>query len=410
MYYNLLRQWGKVMIKDMEISKVLEELEKIDVTRLTCDMVGIPSYSFMEEQEKEISAYISRFFDAEGIECRRIEIEPGRYNVYASIKGGSGRSLMLSGHMDTVPPYDMEKPFKPIVRGGEIFGRGSVDMKGPLASMMAAMAAIKRSGVIPAGDVIFAGLADEEEAGKGAKHLAEQGPRTDGVIMGEPTSLNIDIGHKGLEWIEITVHGKKTHGGNKAAGINAIQMAARLINKIYDEYVPVLNSRVYPVLGVPTINLGTIKGGDQPSTVAGECVLTLDRRCVPTETIEQVYEELEALIGELHSEDPAFSATVKDVFDGVDMMRHEPFCTPENDSLVVTLREAVSEFAGEPVVSAFPAWSDAGFLKRADNGCVVMGPGELGLAHTAGEHVGEESLRTAARIYAATAVKYGKNN
>ena len=74
------------------------------------------------------------------------------------------------------------------------------------------------------------------------------------------------------------------------------------------------------------------------------------------------------------------------------------------------MREAVSEFAGEPVVSAFPAWSDAGFLKRPDNGCVVMGPGELGLAHTAGEHVAEGSLRTAARVYAAAAVKYGSKN
>ena len=122
--------------------RLLEELAKIDVANLTSEMVKIPSYSFMEEQEREIARYIGDHFTAEGIENEVIEIEPGRYNVTAKLPGKNprhARSLMLSGHMDTVPAYDFKDAFSGRIADGKVFGRGACDMKGPLASMMAAM-------------------------------------------------------------------------------------------------------------------------------------------------------------------------------------------------------------------------------------------------------------------------------
>ncbi|MFR2965233.1 MAG: M20 family metallopeptidase [Anaerovoracaceae bacterium] len=146
------------------MERIRREIEKIDIASLIADMIKIPSYSFMEEQEKEIAFYIKDFFDKEGIPCTVTEIAEGRYNVSAVLKGsGGGKSLMLTGHMDTVPAYDMEEPFSGRIEDGRIFGRGACDMKGPLASMMAAMAAFKRSGVQLRGDLHFVGVADEEE-------------------------------------------------------------------------------------------------------------------------------------------------------------------------------------------------------------------------------------------------------
>ena len=88
--------------------RFIEELKKVDVAKLTSDMIKIPSYSFMENQEQEIAQYIYDVFQLEGIESELVEIKPGRYNVYGRIAGGGkGRSLMLSGHIDTVPAYDM---------------------------------------------------------------------------------------------------------------------------------------------------------------------------------------------------------------------------------------------------------------------------------------------------------------
>ena len=181
--------------------RLLEELAKIDVAKLTSEMVKIPSYSFMEEQEREIAWYIGDHFTAEGIENEVIEIEPGRYNVTAKIPGKDpqhARSLMLSGHMDTVPAYDFKDAFSGRIADGKVFGRGACDMKGPLASMMAAMTAIKRAGIELDGDLYFTGVADEEELGKGVKYLIQHGPHTDGAIIGEPGEMIIQLGHKGL--------------------------------------------------------------------------------------------------------------------------------------------------------------------------------------------------------------------
>lgn len=402
--------------------RLLEELEKIDVAQLTSEMIKIQSYSFMEQQEREIAHYIDDYFKAQGIDSKVIEIEEGRYNVVAKLPGKNpekARSLQLSGHMDTVPAYDFEDAFSGRIEDGKVFGRGACDMKGPLAAMMAAMTAIKRAGIELEGDLYFTGVADEEELGKGVKYLIKHGPHTTGAIVGEPGEMIIQLGHKGLEWIEVHIEGKKVHGGDYKNGINAIQMASRFVTKICDEYVPVLESREHPILGVPTINVGTIQGGDQPSTVPGDCYMKLDRRCVPEETIEQVYAELEEIAAELHEEDPRFKATIRDVFEGANDMPHLPFATDPSDPLVTSVKEALCAESearhGEVLeekdipLSVFPAWTDAGFMTaETDMTCIVLGPGQLGVAHSVHEFVDIEQLEKAAYVYAAAAINYCK--
>lgn len=404
--------------------QIINEIKGFDIASIISDMVKIPSYSFMKDQEKEISLYIKNFFDEEGIPCSVIEIEEGRYNVTAVLRGsgkdegkeqengktgndGSYRSLMLSGHTDTVPAYDMEDAFSGCVADGKIFGRGACDMKGPLASMMVAMAAIKRSGIRLRGDLYFTGVADEEEQGKGTAYLIKHGPTADGVIVGEPTDLCISPGHKGLEWIEVCFHGKKVHGGRQKEGVNAVEMAARFINRIYESYVPILNSRQYPVLGPPTINVGTIKGGDQPSTVPDRCVITLDRRMVPSETIRQVYDELRRIGDELQREDPRFQCEIKDMFEENKTLPHIPFVTEENDPLMRAISLACLTVGVEKVIEPFPAWTDAGFISSSTNAkCVIFGPGKLAKAHSPNEHIEAAQAVKAAEVYALCALKY----
>lgn len=390
------------------MERIRKETEKINIAELISEMVKIPSYSFMAEQEKKIAFYIKAFFDKEGISCGVTEIADGRYNVDAVIKGtGGGKSLLLTGHIDTVPPYDMEDAFSGRIEDGKVFGRGACDMKGPLASMMTAMAALKRSGVRLKGDLYFSGVADEEEKGMGTAYLIKNGVPADGVVVGEPTSLAIAPGHKGLEWIEIEFTGKKVHGGRQKDGINAVEMAARFINRLYEEYVPLLESRAYPVLGAPTVNVGTISGGDQPSTVPDKCTLTLDRRMVPSETIPQVYAELEEIGTELHCEDPRFNCTVRDVFEGSGILPHIPFVTDEDDPLMIAVKEACEENGAEIKTEPFPAWTDAGFIAAGTNSkCVVLGPGALAVAHSADEYIDVSEAYKAAEIYALCALKY----
>lgn len=375
---------------------------KKDAVQLTKEMVEIKSYSFMENQEEEISKYIMDFFVENGIKSYRTEIVPGRYNTFAILEGEepeSNPSLLFTGHMDTVPAYDFKDAFTAKEDEEYLYGRGTCDMKGPLAAMMCAMVNIKESGTKLKGNLIFCGVADEEEAGIGTESLIKTGPEADYAVIGEPTKLEIALGHKGLEWIEILFKGKKVHGGAQKDGVNAIMMAGRFLHKLETEYLPVLEKRTHPVLGTATLNIGTISGGDQPSTVADKCSIRLDRRCLTDETIAQVYEELQALCDELHAEDPRFEAEIRDVFDG-ETMPHIPFCTDKDSAVVKAAENALKQEGIEPVLTCFPAWSDAGFMNALTKSeCIVLGPGDLSVAHSIHEKISKKQLLEAVNVY-----------
>lgn len=256
-------------------------------------------------------------------------------------------------------------------------------------------------GIIAGGIVYYAALniMDEEEAGIGTESLIKTGPEATYAVIGEPTKLEIALGHKGLEWIEISFKGKKVHGGPQKDGVNAIMMAGRFLHKLETEYLPKLEKRTHPVLRTATLNIGTITGGDQPSTVADKCSIRLDRRCLTDETIAQVYEELQAICDELHEEDPKFEAEIRDVFNG-ETMPHIPFCTDENSPLVKAAENALGREGMTPVLTCFPAWSDAGFMNALTKSeCIVLGPGDLSVAHSIHEKISKKQLLSAVSVY-----------
>lgn len=256
-------------------------------------------------------------------------------------------------------------------------------------------------GIIAGGIVYYAALniMDEEEAGIGTESLIKTGPEATYAVIGEPTKLEIALGHKGLEWIEISFKGKKVHGGAQKDGVNAIMMAGRFLHKLETEYLPKLEKRTHPVLGTATLNIGTITGGDQPSTVADKCSIRLDRRCLTDETIAQVYEELQAICDELHEEEPKFEAEIRDVFNG-ETMPHIPFCTDENSPLVKAAENALGREGMTPVLTCFPAWSDAGFMNALTKSeCIVLGPGDLSVAHSIHEKISKRQLLSAVSVY-----------
>lgn len=387
-----------------------EEIEKLDVGQLLSKLVQIPSYSFMEEQETEIAAYIADWFLRRGIDAETQYIRPGRYNAVARMRGsGGGRSLMLSGHMDTVPAYEYSEqdPFSGRIEGDRVYGRGSQDMKCGLVAAMAAIVALKNCGIRLKGDLLFGGVADEEEAGLGIKHLIRNGPLADAVITGEPTSLEIGNGQKGLEWIRCDVEGVKIHSGSMDKGVNAIVMASRLIERLTGSYAEEIKKRTHPVVGAPTINIATIKGGDQPSTVPGDCSFTFDRRFVPGETSEQVYEELRAVIEELHAQDPKFKATVHDMLEGDNELSHTPFYTPPETPVVQAAEAALRAVGVRPVQRPGSAWTDAGFVAGySDAESIILGPAGGSGAHTALEWMSIEGTAKCALVYALLAIEY----
>lgn len=373
------------------------------------EMVSRPSHPGVENQETKVAEYIADLLTKNGIVAEIIPVMNGRCNVVGRLKGtGGGKTLLLTGHTDTVPPYDMQNPYEIIEKENKLYGRGAVDMKGALASMLAAMIGIKRAGIELKGDLIFAGVIDEEEASRGTIDLIEKGIQADGAIVGEPSDLEICIAHRGLEWFEFSFKGKSVHGGRQKEGINAIVKASDFIKKVDSELVPKLDQRIHPVAGSSSMNYGLIHGGTQPSTVAGDCILQVDRRWVPEEKYENVINEYQEIIDALSKADDKFSCELK-VLDCSVMKEgyvHQAMEIDPNHRLVAILSDTIKQVTGrESSKTSFPAWSDGGLLCHYSKiPTVVCGPGELLTAHSAVEHIEKAALLDGALIYAMTAV------
>ncbi|MCX5973580.1 MAG: M20/M25/M40 family metallo-hydrolase, partial [Coprothermobacterota bacterium] len=284
--------------------RVAKAIVAEEILSLAKELIAIPSHPGVPFREKEVAAAMDRFFRREGIASRLEEVEEGRPNVYAELGAGKGPTLLWCGHTDTVRADLFEgDPFAPRQEGDLLVGRGAVDMKASLACAMVALAGLKRARIDLAGKVLFAGVTDEEDRSAGCRALLRKQWRIDGAIVGEPTGLQPCLGHRGLEWLEIAFQGRAVHGGRAEEGINAISLAGKFLHRVETDLLPRLIDRRHPLLGCSTLNWGWIQGGTQPSTVAGNCRLQLDRRWIPQERYQDVLAELQSVLDSLHGED-----------------------------------------------------------------------------------------------------------
>ncbi len=381
-------------------------VSKDEIVKWTMDMVSIPSYPGIAEQEMAVAKYIKSVFDKEGIPCRIQELPNGRANVIATLNGvGGGRTLLFNGHMDTVPPYDMENACTPRIEGEKLFGRGTADMKGPLATMMAAIIAAKRSKLDLSGDVVFSGVADEEEGSLGTINLIENGIHADGAIVGEPLSTScLGVAQRGLEWYQVDFIGRTVHGSSQSVGINAIAKASHFIRAVEEELQPMLHSLTHPLLEESTVNIAVIRGGTQPSTVAGHCSVQLDRRFLPDkETYELVTAQLQSILDKLAREDTDFHAELS-VLPASIMEKgyvHQGFETAESDPLVQCCIQAGESVLGAPLSCVgVPCWTDGGLLSHYSKiPTVVWGPGNLELCHSREEFIEPDDMFRCAKAY-----------
>lgn len=392
------------------LERLKSTFEPGEVLDLAGDLVRIPSHSQAPGRETEAARFLAGWLGKNGVDVTLRPVVEERPNVIAVLKGkGGGRSLMLNGHLDTVPPYTMTiDPFSGEVKDGKLWGRGSVDMKGACAAMAMALVALKRSGVTLAGDLFFTGVINEELKSEGSEDVVLNGPKADAVIVGEPSSLDLGAAHRGLEWIEIEVIGRAAHGGRPHLGVNAISKMAAFIRRLETELPPLLSPRAHPLMGPPIFNLGVIKGGMQPSSVADRCILQVDRRLTPGETVDSVFGELEGIIRNCAAEDPDFKATLRRIPDNMATMDHLPMEFPLDHPLKAILDAAVEEAAGKkPKVTCCTGWTDAAlFWNQGHTPAVVLGPGSIAHAHGAAEFCPAEEIVQAALVYALAAVRF----
>lgn len=349
--------------------------------------------------EDEAAAIAAGILTGLGASPETILSDEGRPSVVASIGSGDHPSLAWNGHLDVVPVGDVSNwdhgPWAGVVEGGRLIGRGSADMKGPVASALAAAAALRRAGIELGGTLTFHLAADEEHMGMyGTKVLWDRGLLVqDACIVGEPSDLRVGLAERGGAWITATAHGKAAHGSQPNLGVNAIASMARLLLRLPE----VLPDREHPLVGRPSVNAAVITGGSAPNVVPDRCELVIDRRIVPGETDPaEVLAPFDRLAAEITREHPEVDLTF--TLDGWT----EAAEAAADSEIAGSARDAIAaERGARPADVGFTGITDARFyINDAKIPTIILGPGSLTVAHTANEWVLVDDLVAAARIYA----------
>lgn len=338
-----------------------------------------------------------------GLTVELQDVAPGRQNLIATLPGGSGQGLMFLGHSDVVPVGDgwSTDPFVPVMVNERIYGRGSTDMKGGLAAVVLAMAALSTTPL--RGPVQLVCTVDEEDLGLGIRAYTPDAPRGRflGCVVAEPTDLQTVIACRGDSYLRLGVVGRAAHSGRPDDGRNAIVAAADVLELIQTDH-EALRAALDPLLGAGSWSVGTIGGGTGTSTVAAECAASIDRRLMPDEDAQNIVDAMLQKVRTAGIDTDGIEVTLE-----VEM-EMPGFRTDPAHPLVGAAVDAVEAAGGERKdVGGWTAACDGGFISR-DVGipCIVLGPGGLNdQAHQANESVGVEELEVAARAYALLALR-----
>jgi acetylornithine deacetylase len=313
----------------------------------------------------------------------------GKANLVATLGAGQGSGntgLVLAGHTDTVP-YDAGRwthdPFKLTEADGRLYGLGTADMKGFLALALEAAREVD-AGALRHPLTILA-TADEESSMAGAKALAQGGVAPGRYcVIGEPTSLVPVHAHKGIMMEHVHLTGQAGHSSDPSLGVSALDGMYRVMGALMAWREELAETHRDPRFKVPfpTLNLGHIRGGDNPNRICAECELSIDVRLMPGMGVRETRAELERRVrGAL--EGSRLKVRLAPLFEGIPAME-----TPKDAELVKVLEALTGHPAGSVTFG-----TEGPYLSGLGCETVVMGPGDLGAAHQPDESLRLDRLR-----------------
>jgi acetylornithine deacetylase/succinyl-diaminopimelate desuccinylase family protein len=386
--------------------KIIELIDEKYVVKLLRNLVQIPSINPPGDYN-EISSFIIDEIKSYGADVQIFEHYKDRPNIVCSLKNSDSEpTLLIDAHFDTVPPYNLEKwkydPFSAKIVDGAIFGRGTTDCKGCLAAMMAATKALVEADCDLQGNLLLVAWADDEWRPKdslwfnGESYLAKNKLITaDMAIFGEPYDLKVIYMSKGRVWFEFNVEGKACHSAAEG-GVNAIVKALKLVEAIYS-----LKLGTHPIAGKDTINVGTIRGGDQTNMVPDWCTLSFDIRFSPPLTATTVEQKVTTKLKELKTTVPDF--VLKSV---KTTQKIDPIECPIDAQVIKALMKAGGTVLGkDPELGGAVSFGDVAEWKELiglKEFC-MFGPGALDQAHAINEHILINDLIMATKMYALAA-------
>lgn len=364
-------------------------------TKLLKSLVAIPSVNPAFAQtgdqvggEEGLVAFLESWATQRKLPVSFQKVAAGRRNILIRLppKKRVQNRIVLAPHMDTVT-VDSADALIPQIQGERLYGRGACDTKGSIAAFLTALANLQRGPNRPEStEIVFVGLVDEENEQLGSRYFAEKySKKIDLAIVGEPTFNKVVTAHKGDVWLELETIGKSAHGANPHLGDNAVTQMARIVSLIEGPYAQKLAKITHPLLGSPTVNVGTIRGGTQPNIVPHQCVIRLDRRTLPGESMSTVKKELINLLNK---------AGLKARFRPARAAECRALETDPNQAFVPSLMAAAKQKA----VIGVDYFCDASHLSAGGIPSVVFGPGKIAQAHTREEWISLRSLDRGVQI------------
>ncbi len=392
-----------------------------EAANLLADLI---SFRSTVGNESEIQRYLANYLSELGFEPRLVPMHPGieldpdytlvpdhkgyegRANLVFTIPGsGKGRSIILNTHVDVVPGQD--ELFNPRIENGVVYGRGAVDAKCHIVTVLQALVALKNAGVRLGGDVIVQFVIEEEAGGNGALSVILDGMKADGVVVMESTDFSVMPAGRGAVWFKLAIEGKSTHMGRWRDGVNAIEKMIDAIRVLKDyECKLVEESGGDPLFQDPAenvkVNIGTIHGGEWPSMVAGNCVTEGGIGFLPNKRLADIRNEVRAALDAGVDEWTRSHYTLE-----FTRLHNEAYRMSPDHPLAQELHKSAVSLGAKSDITGMTASCDARlFWHRGGMPTVVFGPGKFPYAHANDEQVALEDITLGAKILADFLVRW----
>ncbi len=373
----------------MDANSLVKQIDKDSIVKLASDLISIPSFYDTPGYEKQVNEYIGNWLSDRKLDTSVIQLHDSPM-VVARIKGsGSGYSLMLNGHTDTESNKNMPNASTPIVEKNHLHGRGSVDMKGSVASMMHVLEIIRRNYIELKGDIVFAAVTGEEgRDSPGSRYIAKNGPRTDFAIVGEPSGNIAGLAHPGLCAFKVRIDGVWAHSSSPKKGLSAIEAGIYLsdrLKRLRNDWL-----------------ICSIEGGEIGSygKVPGVCNAIFEFRPESSDGYRSVARHLNRAVEETCGHYDGLKVSIDTI-----AKDYKPFLGDKKSHLVKSLSKAHRKiFRKDITYDRMSFWTDAAILQDAGICSVVYGPGESYLAHSDRESIEVQDLVKTAGVYLLTAM------
>lgn len=369
------------------------------LTSLLQDLVRIESVN-PGVYEHAMGERVTELLEPTGADLTAVEMFDGRHSIAAVVGDSSnGPTLVLNGHMDTVPVEDEDEwtvdPFAGVIKDGAVYGRGACDMKAGLAIQIAVARALATRVDEMKGVLILHFAAGEECAEPGTNCLLDRGFAGDYGIVTEPTELEVAVAERGLAHYTVRIHGKSAHASRPDLGINpAIYLPA--VIQMVEDYRLSIQDRDHALLDSASCTPTVIRGGAKANTIPSHCDVVLDRRLLPGETIDGELESLRERAARLEAENPGLRLEVRRPqfgFEPAEIAPGSPLPRRLTQLVGAERADAHDGVVGTPFASDVSALVNEGGMEA-----VTFGPGSISNCHCADEHVAIDEVMTAARV------------